>query len=235
MSRLPATLLVPFVLLAAIAVGVGSLHAAGAMPGTTSEPVAEATAEATAAAPSPQDTASSPEEDTPLVVPGEGSLAGAGTAPGEGTDADRAPVAVRIPQLGVDSSLEDLQVDDAGRLTSPRRWQQAGWFADGTAPGDVGPAVIAGHVDSPTGPAVFARLGELGQGDRVEVERADGSVAVFEVDRTAVAGKDDFPTDEVYGPTPDAQLRLITCDGPYVRSSGGYQDNLVVWATEVAA
>jgi LPXTG-site transpeptidase (sortase) family protein len=143
-----------------------------------------------------------------------------------------APRRVSIPDIGVDSALEDLRTDDAGRLASPEEWQQAGWFADGVEPGAVGPAVIAGHVDSPTGPAVFADLDELEPGDVVEIEREDGTSVRFEVDRTEVVGKDDFPTDAVYGPTPDAQLRLITCDGAYVSGAGGYQENLVVWATE---
>lgn len=186
--------------------------------------------------PSPSPSASSssgdpsaePGED--LLVPGSGELAAAGT--GDAATSAR-PVAVRLPSIDVASGLEDLAIDRSGRLRSPRDWQRVGWFADGTVPGDVGPAVVAGHVDSPTGPAVFDRLDELEPGDRVEVERDDGEVAVFVVDRAEVVAKDDFPTASVYGPTPDAQLRLITCDGPYVRSSGGYQDNLVVYATEV--
>lgn len=224
MSRLPSALLVPFVLLAVVGLGLGATLAVA----TSSEPGPTA-ATTTAPSPTPESPPATP--SVPPVDPGSSLV----VPEGETSDDEPAPVAVRVPGLGIDSSLEDLQVDDAGRLESPRRWQRAGWFADGTRPGAVGPAVVAGHVDSPTGPAVFARLGELGRGDRVQVERQDGSVVTFEVDRTAVVGKDDFPTEEVYGPTPDAQLRLITCDGPYVRSSGGYQANLVVWATEVAA
>lgn len=191
-----------------------------------------APAPVTAAPTSDAATPRNPDTDSgsDLLVPGSGELAAAG-----GSDRARAsePVGVRVPSLGISSTLEDLRTDASGRLQSPKEWQQAGWFAEGAVPGEIGPAVVAGHVDSPTGPAVFARLGELAPGDLVEVERADGEVARFRVDRAEVVAKDDFPTEAVYGPTPDPQLRLITCDGPYVRSSGGYQDNLVVFASEV--
>lgn len=149
---------------------------------------------------------------------------------GESEEASR-PVRVRVPRADIDVATELLRTDTDGRLESPRTWQRAGWLASGAAPGDVGPAVVAGHVDSPTGPAAFTGLDVLRAGDEVVVDRADGSSVTFVVDRTEVVVKGAFPTAEVYGPTPDAQLRLITCDGPYLRSSGGYQDNLVVYAT----
>lgn len=143
------------------------------------------------------------------------------------------PVRVRVPTLAISSTLERLSTSSNGELAAPRAWQQAGWFAEGARPGAVGPAVIAGHVDSPDGPAVFARLSQITPGTLVEVDRRDGTTVRFRVDRTQVVAKNNFPTSAVYGPTPDPQLRLITCDGPYVRSSGGYQDNLVVFATQV--
>ncbi|GAB3665375.1 hypothetical protein GCM10027596_31450 [Nocardioides korecus] len=145
------------------------------------------------------------------------------------------PVRVRVPALGISSSLERLRTSGDGELAAPHAWQRAGWFAEGTRPGDVGPAVIAGHVDSPDGPAVFSRLSQITPGTLIEVDRADGSTTRFRVDRTQVVAKNNFPTSAVYGPTPDSQLRLITCDGPYVRASGGYQDNLIAFATQVAA
>lgn len=145
------------------------------------------------------------------------------------------PIALSVPALGIESELDRLRVDEDGALQSPPRWQEAGWYARGPRPGERGPAVVAGHVDSPDGPAVFARLSEVAVGDTVVVTRADGGTARFRVDRTQLVPQDAFPTEAVYGPTPDAQLRLITCDGPYVESRGGYQDNLVVYATEVSS
>jgi sortase (surface protein transpeptidase) len=107
---------------------------------------------------------------------------------------------------------------------------RAGWFVDGTLPGDIGPAVIAGHVDSLTGPAVFWRLHELRSGDFVWVTRSDRTVARFRVIEVAQHPRAAFPTARVYGPTPEAALRLITCAGDYDRDRGEYRDNIVVYA-----
>ncbi len=140
------------------------------------------------------------------------------------------PVRVRVPGIGVDSPLERLGVDAAGALEVPADHGRAGWFDGGPAPGDVGPAVLAGHVDSTAGPAVFWRLRDLTAGDEVLVDRADGTTARFTVTRVERHAKDAFPTDEVYGPTPDAQLRLVTCGGEFDRSQRSYRDNVVVFA-----
>lgn len=145
------------------------------------------------------------------------------------------PVAVALPRLGVSSELDPLQLQPDGQLQAPPRWNVAGWYVGGPRPGERGPAVVAGHVDGPDGPAVFWRLRELRPGDRIEISRADGSTAVFAMTRSLVVPKDHFPTAEVYGPTPHAELRLITCDGGFDRGSGHYLDNLVVFATEVDA
>jgi hypothetical protein len=139
------------------------------------------------------------------------------------------PTRVRIPSIGVDSGLEDLHLDANGKLSPPKDFQSAGWYADGTRPGDAGPAIIAGHVDTVHGPAVFQRLGDLAAGATVEVARGNG-VATFKVLAVKRYPKSDFPTDEVYGPTPNAQLRLVTCGGSFDRNSGHYVDNVVVFA-----
>jgi LPXTG-site transpeptidase (sortase) family protein len=112
----------------------------------------------------------------------------------------------------------------------PTDFAQAGWFAAGPVPGDVGPAVIAGHVDSRTGPAVFFRLEELSPGDTVLVTRSDGRDVEFRVTEVARYPKDDFATEEVYGPTTGAELRLITCGGTFDPSRRSYEDNVVVYA-----
>lgn len=141
-----------------------------------------------------------------------------------------APVRVRLPSIGVDSPLARLGVDPAGALVPPTDFGEAGWFTGGPAPGDVGPAVIAGHVDSRSGPAVFFRLRETAVGDPVLVQRGDGTTARFTVTRVAQHPKDAFPTAEVYGPTPDAELRLITCGGEFDRATRSYLDNVIVFA-----
>ena len=140
------------------------------------------------------------------------------------------PVRVQVPAIGVDSSLARLGLDAAGALVPPGDSGQAGWFAEGTAPGDVGPAVLAGHVDSYRGPAVFYRLRDVAVGDDVLVGRSDGTTVRFAVTRVDRYPKAEFPTAEVYGPTPDPELRLITCGGAFDRSRRSYVDNDVVYA-----
>jgi sortase (surface protein transpeptidase) len=103
----------------------------------------------------------------------------------------------------------------------------------GAVPGEPGPTVVAGHVDSRTGPAVFYRLDELAAGDRVEVTRSDGQVFVYRVVTVESHPKNAFPTGRVYGPTPGPELRLITCGGDFDRSSRHYLDNVVVMAVPV--
>ena len=147
--------------------------------------------------------------------------------------AAEAPVRVRIDALGVDSALEQLTVDAGGRLEAPADYDTAGWFRDGVRPGDVGPAIIAGHVDSPTAPAVFARIAELHAGDEIVVTASDGADRTFRVSGSVQTAKSQFPTAEVYRNVPAPELRLITCAGAFDTSIGHYTDNLVVFATAV--
>ena len=109
----------------------------------------------------------------------------------------------------------------------------AGWYTGSPRPGAVGSAIIVGHIDSETGPGVFYRLSELRGGDDVFVRRADGTTAEFRVTSIQTYLKDQFPTDKVYGPTPDAELRLITCGGAFDPATSHYLSNIVVYATEV--
>jgi sortase (surface protein transpeptidase) len=140
------------------------------------------------------------------------------------------PVSIEIPEIDVTSDLERLGRDAAGAIEIPSGWQVAGWYAEGVRPGQVGPAVIVGHVDSTQGPAVFYRLRELQRGDKIKITRENGSVATFVVDRLEQHAKTRFPTDDVYLPTLEPTLRLVTCDGTFDRSTGHYRDNLVVFA-----
>ena len=122
----------------------------------------------------------------------------------------------------------------AGTLQVPDRFDVAGWYDRGPAPGATGPAVIAGHIDSVRGPAVFYRLSLLRPGNRVYVRRADGSVATFAVTGVGLYPKDHFPTAEVYGSVPGPQLRLITCGGSFDWTRHSYLSNVVVYATAVS-
>ncbi|MBM2617714.1 class F sortase [Actinoplanes sp. LDG1-06] len=140
-----------------------------------------------------------------------------------------APTRLRVGAIKIDTPLETLKIGPDGALQPPKKFALAGWYADGTAPGDNGPAVIAGHVDSREGPAVFYRLRDLTTGDRIDVVRG-GATLSFTVTAIRWYPKTEFPTEEVYGPTPDRQLRLITCGGVFDRTLRSYRDNLVVYA-----
>lgn len=140
---------------------------------------------------------------------------------------------VGITAIGVRSDLIELGIDGAGALEVPPTAAVAGWFTGGAVPGEPGPTVIAGHVDSRLGPGVFARLGELTVGAQVEVGRSDGTTVRYQVVDVLKVAKDAFPTDRVYGPTPGVELRLITCGGDFDRRSGHYVDNVVVSAVLV--
>ncbi len=142
------------------------------------------------------------------------------------------PKRLLIPDIGVDAPFTDLAIDSKGRLEPPppHDTNLVGWYAKGVSPGERGTAIIAGHVDTTTSPAVFVRLSELEKGDRFRVLRADGSKATFVVDEKEYFEKDDFPDERVYADTPDAQVRLITCAGEYDRAAKDYTENLVVFA-----
>jgi sortase (surface protein transpeptidase) len=137
-----------------------------------------------------------------------------------------------IPAIGVrESSLVLLTLQPSGELQVPADFDRVGWFAGGPVPGSPGPAVLAGHVDSRSGPAVFYRLKELRSGDEVTVWRSDGLVVRFTVDSVHRYPKNAFPTDTVYGPTPGVALRLITCGGSFDAARRSYRDNIVVYAS----
>jgi hypothetical protein len=144
------------------------------------------------------------------------------------------PTRVQVPAIGVDTSeLEKLSRATGGELNPPVDFNRAGYYVNGPAPGDPGPAVIAAHVDDTSGPKVFYRLRELTTGDQVRVTRSDGRVVTFRVDAVEQYPKDQFPTAAVYGPQPGASLRLITCGGSFDAAARSYRDNIVVYASEV--
>lgn len=141
------------------------------------------------------------------------------------------PTRIQIPRIGVDSTLEHLALGAGGELNAPVDFDLAGWYAGGVAPGGIGPAIIAGHVDSAVGPAVFARIGELVPGDEILVTTSTGTALTFVVTGSAQSAKAAFPTDEVYSNVPRPELRLITCAGAFDRSVGHYTDNLIQFAS----
>ncbi|MFF9853225.1 class F sortase [Streptomyces litmocidini] len=147
------------------------------------------------------------------------------------------PVTVAVPAITLEAPVIKLGLDAEGRLGTPPvdNPRVAGWYAKGPAPGERGTAVVVGHRDTRTGPAVFLNLDSLSAGNTVRVARADGRVAVFTVDRVRTYAKNAFPDKEVYGDTGRPELRLLTCGGAFDRGKG-YEANIVVFAhlTEIA-
>ena len=140
------------------------------------------------------------------------------------------PVRIRIPAIGVDAPVDPLTVDGNGVLPPPSTDDRTGWWRAGPEPGERGPAVIVGHVDSYQGPAVFLHLIDLSTGDQIVIDRADGTKATFVTQRVERHAKDAFPTQAVYRGTPDPQLRLITCGGQFDDKDRRYLDNVIVYA-----
>jgi sortase (surface protein transpeptidase) len=142
------------------------------------------------------------------------------------------PLRVAVPSIGVSAPVIPLGENPDGTVAVPSRTtpQLTSWFDEGPAPGQLGPAAIYGHVDTAAGPAVFYRLGGLLPGDAINVIRADGTIARFQVYRVAEYAKDAFPTMAVYGYTRAPELRLITCGGVFDPATESYLDNIVAYA-----
>jgi sortase (surface protein transpeptidase) len=172
-------------------------------------------------------TAPLPAPPTPVATPSGPTVNPVGL---QTTALPAAPVSLTIPAIGVKTSLVHLGLQANGTLEVPGTPTVAGWYTGSPRPGAAGAAVIAGHVDSRYGPGIFFWLRSMRAGERIYVKRADGTLAVFTVTGVRTYPKDQFPTAAVYGPAPDAELRLITCGGIFDQSVGSYLSNVVVFA-----
>jgi hypothetical protein len=145
------------------------------------------------------------------------------------------PTGIAIPAIRLDAPVQGVGIAANGTIAvpPPDRYNEAGWYDQSPTPGQYGPAVIVGHVDTRTGPAVFHELSRLRPGERVEVTREDGLVAVFEVNSIKRFDKAQLPVDQLYGDYSRPGLRLITCGGRWVGGTTGYADNVVVFASLV--
>jgi Sortase domain len=143
------------------------------------------------------------------------------------------PVRLRIPALHVNSAVQRLGLQADGTVEVPKRIDVAGWYDGGPRPGQAGPAVILGHVDSHNGPGIFFDLSTVRPGTLVRVDRADGSTVTFRVRKVTRVSKTSFPTDLVYAPTLDPTLRLVTCGGSFDHTRGSYRDNVIAFADQV--
>jgi LPXTG-site transpeptidase (sortase) family protein len=169
---------------------------------------------------------------TPAAAPGPVGTSTSTTAVGLPRSA---PVSVRIPAIDAQSTLVALGLNSDGSVQLPpvSTPMQAGWFDGGPTPGEIGPAVILGHVDGDRQIGTFYRLHELVAGDQIMVTRKDGSTVTFAVTSVQKVSKTAFPTDQVYGNTGDPELRLITCGGSFNRAERSYVDNIIVYAKKL--
>lgn len=141
------------------------------------------------------------------------------------------PVGLRIPALGVDTTVMQLGLAPDGSMQVPpiTAHDRAGWYRHSPTPGQTGPSVILGHVTvGAYGDGVFRHLDRLSRGDRIAARLENGTTAEFAVTDVRTVAKADFPAKDVYGNVNRPELRLITCGGP--RTGDGYRDNVIVFA-----
>jgi len=141
------------------------------------------------------------------------------------------PINLSVDSIGLNTRLTTTTKNEKGELVVPERFDIAAWYDLSPTPGEIGPSVIVGHLTGYWGGAVFENLHLIPVGETVIIERADRSTANFKVDAVREFSQENFPTNEVYGNTKDAQLRLITCGGAYNYLTGKYSMNTVVYAT----
>lgn len=205
------------------------LQLAGCAAGTTGSPDAGS---------APSSSVPSSVAASPPAAPSQATAAPSPAAPAAAAQqlpvmGASAPVILSVPAIGVRTDLLRLGLRDNGSLEVPPdtgSGAPAGWYNGSPTPGERGPSVVLGHVNALGGAkGVFADLRKLTPGTEINVSRTDGSTAVFTVDRGALYSKNEFPTLEVYGNTPGAELRLITCDG-YNPATGLFEDNYVIYA-----
>ncbi|MFG3700048.1 class F sortase [Micromonospora sp. NPDC047620] len=186
-------------------------------------------------------TAPAPRPPQPLAQAASGPAADGAdpdVAGGAATGLARStPTTISIPRIGVDAPIMSLSTNPDGTVQVPplEQAQRAGWYEPGPSPGEVGNAVIVGHVDSAEiGPAVFFSLGALQPGDTITVTRKDGQQVTFTVESVKAYPKTEFPTEQVYGPSDGPGLRVVTCGGVFDEAARSYPDNVVVFASMTA-
>nr|WP_091607715.1 class F sortase [Micromonospora mirobrigensis] len=209
----------------------GPTEAASLPPADQNGDVAQPPADVDGQAPD----GTAPEGADPDTVDGTPAPGGATPAVAAPPALERStPTTISIPRIGVNASIMSLGTNPDGTVQVPPLEQAmtAGWYSPGASPGEVGNAVVVGHVDSAKiGPAVFFDLGALQPGDTITVGRQDGRSATFTVDEVRSYPKTAFPTERVYGPNDRAGLRVVTCGGTFDQAARSYLDNVVVYAT----
>ncbi|MDP9408649.1 MAG: class F sortase, partial [Actinomycetota bacterium] len=222
------------------AIGLAVRAGADAPVPTTPPPAVSAAQPGPASAgPTPTSAQATPADAAGTGTSGPGSAGKAGggakatTAPQrpavQPLNASR-PVAMRVERVGIDGPIVTLGRQANGAMETPSDPDDVGWYTGSPQPGVLGPSVLAGHVTWNGRETVFFRLGDVRAGDEIEVDRADGSTAVFRVTKVETYPKDEFPTVSVYSNTETAALRLITCGGEYDPKKRYYASNVVVYA-----
>jgi|SRR3989344_601379 len=144
------------------------------------------------------------------------------------------PLSMRIAKIGLSAEIEEVGKTTAGNMAVPKGYDMVGWYKYGAAPGEIGNAVFAGHVDNGRGkPAIFARLKELAIGDQIEVTTEDAEKIVFKVVGMKLLPYNSEPQTEIFGPSQKARLNLITCNGEWINSLKTYSDRLVVFTEQI--
>ena len=149
--------------------------------------------------------------------------------PSNATLFGRLPIAITIPTIGVQSRIVDLGLNTDGSVEVPNSFHVAGWYKYGVEPGEVGPSVYLGHVDSVSGPGIFYKLGALRPGDDVSIRRADGRLVTFVITGVRQYSKTAFPTLDVYANTAVPTIRLVTCGGAFDSTTRHYLSNIVAF------
>ncbi len=140
------------------------------------------------------------------------------------------PRRLRIPNLGINAAIEQVGLDNKGRMDVPRNIWNVAWYKPGSKPGERGNSVIDGHLDGPYSPAVFWNLNKLVPGNRIYIQDDKGKEKVFEVFDTATYDFDKAPLDRIFGASNDAQLNLITCNGTFDQGTANYDKRFVAYA-----
>lgn len=235
--RLPKRFLVELALLGSV-LAMAMAVTGDAPTRATATPLSTPTREAplaTASAPASSTTKAPATSPVPPVPSAPSAPTAASTASTAAGARAAAPRRLEVPSIGVDSELMALGLQADGTLEVPPDGFPAGWYTGAPNPGEIGPAIIAGHVDWGGRPGVFFDLRDLSPGDDIVITRHDGSTARFRVTHTEQFDKDAFPTRAVYGDIDHAGLRLITCAGVFDPNLRSYGDNLVVFAELVGA
>ncbi len=170
-------------------------------------------------------------ESPPAASPPADGPAG---SPRRGVPAE--PADVSVPRLRLSAPVDRVGVAEDGQVEVPEDPGRVGWYRFSPAPGaPAGSSVLVGHVDATgRGLGVLAALADVREGDRVVVGRRDGTAVSYRVTARRTVAKDALAGSGVFRRDGAPVLTLVTCAGPYVRDQGGYQNNLVVTAVEVA-